>query len=263
MWSSSDKKLNTILRFIGADTMMSVEQFISIINTRSFLTFESEKQVVSFFDDYINTFFLNSLNVDVENIRYYTGIAFNGVNAILREIWNYDRNGILTEDKRKECIKLSDDLSEALSKVPNCLPTNIKSYRGVGLSSFKTYGINSIRELKNMIGQYYYESGFMSTSLLRERSFFNRELEWHDSCNIEIEYYIPQECNDGLPLITSELSYSKVQSEFLINKGSLSKIIDVDISEDETKAYIKAILVPKKIWDLSYAKQQMETQRSK
>ncbi len=41
-------------------------------------------------------------------------------------------------------------------------------------------------------------------------------------CNIEIEYLIPEESNDGITLINDDLSYPKVQSEYLINKSSLS-----------------------------------------
>ena len=60
---------------------------------------------------------------------------------------------------------------------------------------------------------------------------------------------IPCESNDGMPLIDDNLSYSKKQNEFLINKGSVSKIVDVRINSEKTKAYVKAILVPQKILD--------------
>ena len=155
-------------------------------------------------------------------------------------------------------MKHAEGLSVALMKVPNSLPSNIRTYRGVGISSFKDYNISNIAELENLRGQYYYESGFTSTSLLRDRSFFDRELEWHYSCNIEIEYFIPQECSEGLPLIKSDLSYSKEQSEFLIDKGCLSKIIDVEVSKDGTKAYLKAVVIPRRVWNMTYVKNEVK-----
>ena len=42
--------------------------------------------------------------------------------------------------------------------------------------------------------------------------------------------------------------------EYLINKSSLSKIIDVKISSDGKLAYIKAVLIPQKMWNITYNK---------
>ena len=257
MQVSSNKKLNTLFRFIGQDTMSNVEEFVSGVASRDFISFDTEEQITSFFKDYMDSFYSNSSTTDIDNIRYYTGIAFNEVNELLRGMWDYNKSGMLSDDKKSELIGYSNEISNTLSKVPSNLPSDIKVYRGVSLSSFRDYGINSLEDLKNMIGNYYYESGFTSTSLLRDKSFFDRKLEWHNNCNIEIEYSIPKECSDGLPLITDELSYSKVQSEYLINKGSLSKIIDVSFSDDGTKAYLKAVYIPKKIWDKTFEENQI------
>ena len=60
---------------------------------------------------------------------------------------------------------------------------------------------------------------------------------------------IPEEVNGIIPLINDDLSYSKGQSELLINKGSLSKVVDVLLNSDKTKAYIKVVLIPKKIYE--------------
>ena len=73
-------------------------------------------------------------------------------------------------------------------------------------------------------------------------------------CNIEIEYLIPEESNDGITLINDDLSYPKVQSEYLINKSSLSQIIDVKVSPDGKLAHMKSVLIPKKMWNIIYNK---------
>lgn len=248
---SRSKRINMILRLIGSNAINSIEEFIQKINSREFLAFVSENQLEDNFKEYMRTFNSSHSLQAIESIRYYTGYAFNDINSILRNTWSYEKNGLLTDQKRKEIMEIISAVEQVMSTLP-VLEKDIKVYRGVSLNCFKDYGINSIQDLINLKGEFYFESGFTSTSLLRDKSFFDRELDWHEKCNIEIEYLVSKECNDGLPLLSDELSYSKIQSEYLINKGSLFKIIDVSISEDQTKAYLKMILLPQKIWNLSY-----------
>ena len=111
------------------------------------------------------------------------------------------------------------------------------------LNNNKTYFTEQEMNLEN---SYYFESEFTSTSLIREKNFFKRELEYHNFDNIEIEYLIPEEANDGMPLITDDLSFSKSQSEFSLNRDSLTKIITVDVNNDKNCTYMKAVLLPQK-----------------
>ena len=75
--------------------------------------------------------------------------------------------------------------------------------------------------------------------------------------DIEIEYYIPKECNEALPLINDNLSYTKGQNELLIDKSSLTKIVDVNIVDG--KAYLKAVVLLRKMWDKGYENEQRMT----
>ena len=245
------KKLDLILKYIGNEKLSEINVFASEVNKREFIEFSSLEEVKAFFIDYLAEFYNNNSINDIDTIRAYTGIAFRRFNSVLRGTWNYDTNGLLTDDAKVEYLNLANKLSECIER-SSTLPTNIKTYRGVSLDSFKDYGISSLEDLKSLVNKYYYESGFTSTSLVRDKSFFNRELENHEFCNIEIEYLIPEEANDGIPLIDDNLSYSKVQNEYLINKGSLSKIIDVKISPDGKLAYMKAVLIPQKMWNITY-----------
>jgi hypothetical protein len=43
-----------------------------------------------------------------------------------------------------------------------------------------------------------------------------------------------------------------MQNEFLLNNGSLSKVIDVKIDENNNTAVLLVVLVPKKIYDKNY-----------
>ena len=247
------KKLDLILKYIGNEQLSEINAFASEVNKREFMDFSSLEEVRAFFTDYLADFYNNNSISDIDNIRAYTGIAFRRFNSVLRGTWNYDTNGLLTDDAKVEYLNLANKLSECIER-SSTLPTNIKTYRGVSLERFKDYGITSLEDLNSLENKYYYDSGFTSTSLVRDKSFFNRELENHELCNIEIEYLIPEEANDGIPLIDDNLSYSKVQNEYLINKGSLSKIIDVEISPDGKLAYIKTVLIPQKMWNITYNK---------
>lgn len=250
---NDQKSLNLILKYLGNDKVTELDSFVENVKRKDFIEFSSIEEVRTFFIDYLTDFYNNNSKSDIDNIRTYTGIAFKRFNSLLRGIWNYDTNGLLTNEMKSEYLNSANKLSECIAKSSH-LPSNIKTYRGVSLDSFKGYGISSLENLKSLKNKYYYESGFTSTSLIRDMSFFNRELEYHEFCNIEIEYLIIEEANDGIPLINDDLSYSKMQSEYLINKGSLSKIIDVEISPDGKLAHIKAVLIPKKLWDISYNK---------
>ena len=247
------KTVNLILKYIGIDKQTELDTFVNDVSKRNFVEFSFLEEVSAFFVDYLADFYNNNSRSDIDNIRAYTGIAFRRFNSVLRGIWNYDTNGLFTDDVKNKYLDYADKLSECIERL-STLPTNIKTYRGVSLERFKDYGITSLEDLNSLENKYYYDSGFTSTSLVRDKSFFNRELENHELCNIEIEYLIPEEANDGIPLIDDNLSYSKVQNEYLINKGSLSKIIDVEISPDGKLAYIKTVLIPQKMWNITYNK---------
>lgn len=252
-YNSQNRVTNSVLRLIGEDTMDNVDKYTEEVIDRSYKTFNSTEEIKSFFDNYLLSFYSNSNLDDIENIRYYTGTSFKEINAVLRGNWNYEVNGLLTEDKKNEYLNIARDLSNSMDKNTE-LPSNIKVYRGVTLDSFKSYGINSISDLKSMVGQYFYERGFTSTSLLRESSAFNSNSDYWKDRNIEIEYLIPSEFSEGVPLITKDLCYTGVEHEFLINTGCLSKIVDV-IVDNDNKVYITAVVIPKKIWEKGYADQ--------
>ena len=243
---TAKEKLNMILKYMGKESLHNIDLLVVNQVNQSYMSFSSEEQLKSVFEDYMNTFYDTSSNQDIDTLRYYTGIAYREVNPILRGYWNYEESGLLTEEKKEKAIKLSEDIDKIISSVAP-LPFPLRVYRGVNLDSFKDYGVSSLDDLLKLKDQYYYDESFVSTSLLRDRSFFDRDLDWHKKCNIEIEYLVPENSNDGIPLISDALSYSKNQTEFLINKGSLSKIVDVSIDSQNQVAYLKAVLVPKKL----------------
>ena len=100
-----------------------------------------------------------------------------------------------------------------------------------------------------MEGKYFYDAGFTSTSLVRKKSLYNTEAFQIGKRNIEIEYLIPEECHDGALLLDEFTSHYKAENEYLINSRSLIRIVSVDINKQDNTAFLRAVLIPKKIWD--------------
>lgn len=178
-------------------------------------------------------------------IKGYTGLNSKKINAILRNNWNYEEHGKKTIEEEQ---KIRNDISIIDEIISNFPPNNnaFITYRGTTLQSFKKYGINSLEDLKDLNNKFLYEEGYTSTSLMEEQSYYNKEI-YGKINNVEIRYIIPPNSNDGIPLNSSELSYSPNQQEYLIERNSLSKVIDVKI--EESSAVITVVLIPKTIWN--------------
>lgn len=237
-----------ILRCLGEEKRNELNYFINDSLNEEYLEFIDENQIYDLLSEMVINY-IDKLSIsELADLRFYTGYDFRNINNTMRGKWNYEENGLLTNEKKDRYKKLGESIYNVINKFPP-INLNIKAYRGVSIRAFYDYGINSLDELSAMEGQYIYESGFSSTSLLRSHSFFEKELEWGDWCNIEIEYFIPSTCQDGAILLSDVLSYSKGQMEYVINSGSLSKITAVEIDKENNRAKLKAILIPKKIWD--------------
>ncbi len=181
---------------------------------------------------------------EAEDLRRYTGIEHKAINSVLRGYWNYDELGRKTPEKEAEVRESADRISEIIKKTPK-LHSHLKTYRGTNLDNFRGYGVENLEDLKNLDGQFFFEPGFTSTSLSREDSFFDREFEdtYRKKADIEIEYLIPSGSQDGVALVDDQLSYSKNQKEYLIDKGSLCRIMEVETSGETAK--IVMTLIPK------------------
>lgn len=95
-----------------------------------------------------------------------------------------------------------------------------------------------------------YEEGFTSTSLIKEKSFYQRDVyTLTGKPNILIECFIPASSDDGIPLVMDDVSYSKGKCEFVINSSSLFKVIDVSVDELHQTASMKVLLIPEKVWN--------------
>lgn len=235
-----------IKRELGPKKCDEIDIFLSDILKREYLEITAKN--IDTLKEYTSNFLENITDDELLELRSYTGYYYKFINAILRNNWNYDINGKLDENLKNDYYNRANKIYEVINKFPN-IPMNFKTYRGVNLEPFKKYGITTIEELMFMNDKLFYEDAFTSTSVIKENCYFNKELECVNFANILIEYYIPEESKDGALLINDFLSYSKGQTEYVINRGCLTKIFDVIISEDKKTAIIKAALIPKSLWN--------------
>lgn len=222
--------------------------YVSDVLDREYLTLENDDEVNEVFGAMASEFTMGLTYKEALSLRSYTGFSHKEINALLRGKWNYEQHGQLTDEKRRDYTATGEDVEKVVFKFPP-LERNVKTYRGVTLAQFRDYGIHSLEDLIAMQGKYFYDSGFTSTSLVRKSSLYNTKAFQIGNRNIEIEYLIPEECHDGALLLDDYTSHYKAENEYLINSGSLIRIISVDIDQKNNTAFLRAVLVPKKIWD--------------
>lgn len=237
-----------IFKYLEAGKEEEIDIFIGDSLNQEYISLESDEEVLELFSDMSYDFTSKLSYQDALNLRSYTGFSHKEINAILRDNWNYEQHGRLTQEKKAEYNEIASEVEKIIFRFPT-LERNLKTYRGVTLAQFKSYGITSLEDLIHMEGKYFYDSGFSSTSLVRKNSLYNTEAFQIGKRNIEIEYLIPESCHDGALLLNELTSHYKSETEYLINSGSLVKIISVDIDKKNNTAFLRAVLIPKKIWD--------------
>lgn len=242
------KMTDTILRYIGDEKKYEIEEYVDEVKLQKFMEIDSQESLQSIFKDNIDEFLSNITQDELLDLRSYTGYNFKNINAILRNNWTYEENGLLDFETKKRFYDLSNKISSILNKFPS-LPYNFTAYRGTTLDSFSKYGITSISDLKSLEGNYMFEEGFTSTSVIEDTCYFNKTLDTGKNYNVEIKYLISPEYDEGALLLNNDMSYSINQNEYLINKCSLSKVIDVKINEKLNQAILIVVLVPRKKWD--------------
>ena len=246
------KNVRRIFKFLDDNTKRNIDEYIKYAMTRNYSFFnckEDFENIFSFIDEY-----LESISEDnLLEIRSYTGYNFRNINNILRGTWNYDENGLLTDEIKNNNLHAADVISKEIAKFPHP-QANFVTYRGSNIKGFHKYGITELSDLKNLKDKFLYEEGFTSTSFMENSCFFGKQNEYGKNCNIEVRYFITDECNDGIFLANSYLSYSDNQNEYLLDKNTLSKVINVDIDSNNNTAVISAIVIPKKLWNLVEAR---------
>ena len=244
MVKGESRKVNSFFRFIRDEDIINIDEFVLNSLIKDYAKYNSIHEVKENFSipGYISY-------DDASKIRAFTGTNYFDINSALRGRWTYHENG---NDSRKESVLLD------ASKIKNIIARNSTSYgdfiayRGVSLSYFSEYGVESLDDLHCLEGRFMLDSGLVSTALIPEQSFFGKNIEGNKKYNVMIQYFIPGEFTDGIYIGNNSIfSYHPEEQEYLINANNISKVIGVKINEDET-AVLQAVMIPKSLYDDYY-----------
>ena len=228
-----------IMKHMPSSTKDNIDDFIASIDLSRIET--------PSFTEQLKAFEATNRNYEQGTLKEYTlKPGYNFINSILRNRLNYEEHGIVTEEEKSYYLERAYEISEIIHSFPKTTSTFF-TYRGTDLNEFSKYDIHSIDELEKMKGNYLYEQGFTSTSISRESSFFDKQLA-SGFKNIEIKYIIPENSNEGIPLLDIAYSYCPEEEEYLLDCSSLSKVLDV--KTDGNKGYLTVALIPKQIWNV-------------
>ena len=252
---SKDFSTKYILKYIGEDGIAEIDNYVEQMNTENYRMFNNDKEIDDYFLDYHADLNRNLTYEEINNIKDYTNRCYSRINDLLKNKWNYDINGRLTESDEQEYRKMASGIDRIIFKSPS-IPENIVVFRGVNISTFYDFGINNLESLAEMKGQYMYQQGFTSTSLTQKSCLYGQK-NWYGNINIVMEIMIPKDNNEGMVLDSNTSVYDE-EKEYLITSGALIKIIDVNIIGNEAK--IKAMYIPKRIWDRNYIPVESNTQ---
>lgn len=247
----TNKYIDRILRFISDEDKTNIDYFYIESLNRNYQRIESNEEALNL---------LENDNISYEESDFllnYSGFNYKHINAVLRDTWNYEENGDI--NKANEYRLLANRLQQVIMTHPTKLNDNINVYRGVDLSYFRQYGIESLEDLKSLEGKHMLDRGFVSTSVQENKCFFKKENDLGLNYNVKIEYMVPCEFKDGIYL-NGATSYTPMQEEFLINSSNLARVSNVIINEDNT-AVIKATLIPKELYDDYYKNKVTQEQK--
>lgn len=243
--------IESFLRFIREDDKVNMEYFYLESLTRQYQKIDNTSEIESL----LTPEELSQEESDA--LLNYSGFNYKHINALLRGTWNYEENGDISKAESHQIS--ATYLKELISKRPTILNDNIIVYRGVDISYFKEYGIESIQDLKSLENNYMLDRGFVSTSIQEDTCFYKKDNCLGLNYNIKIEYMVPQEFKDGI-LLGKSTSYSPNQQEFLINSANLAKVSNVTVNDDNT-AVVRTMLIPKELYDNYYRNKSNKTEQ--
>lgn len=238
------RNVNRFLRFISDEDKSNVDEFVLNGLIRDYSRYTSVLEVKECFSNpgYITY-------DQATDIRGFTGTNYFDINSALRGRWSYHENG--NDSRKDEFLMKATKIKSIIASNPVSYG-NFITYRGVSLSYFSEYGIDSLEDLSSLDGKFMLDAGLVSTTLLPEQSFFGKEIEKGKKYNVMIEYMVPSEFSDGIYIGDNpSFSYHPDEQEYLINAGNISKVTGVKINDDGT-AIVKAVMVPKSLYDDYY-----------
>ena len=229
-----------IMNSLSEERQNAFDSFCGECSSRSYEKFEDIDKALMFVS-------LPVLNDDDKlSLSHYSGFSYFSLNRAIKNKWTYEENG--TQERFNEYKKYAEDSQAAITNNQSSIG-NAKVYRGVPLKYFRDYGINSLDELECLKGKFLVDEGFVSTSLVEDDCFYRKDPRNGINYNVMIEYSVPEEFTDGIVMVGE--SHFTGESEYLINTWNLAQVNDV--VRDGDGVIIKALLVPKHIYDEYYS----------
>lgn len=236
-----------ILKEIG-ENIVNIDKYLDLAIKEQPFVFKTQSDV----SEYSQNITQHLTYDELMEIKYYTGFSYGKINSLKRGVWDYDKLGLQTKEIKREYEEAGKNLEKIINKVEP-LPTNMVTYRGCDLKCFWRFGVHSLEELSELKDAYIYDSAFISTSLLKEKCFFKENIPEYSNNNIFIEYLVLKDSADGIFIPSSYYDY---ETEYLLNCGSLSKIVDVQVDLEKQTAHLKIVLVPRKVWNREYLQEE-------
>lgn len=230
-----------------------VKDFLMDTANRDFHQFDNPIDLDAFseaYSEFIDRFLTDA---DKSALKNYSGFGYKVINQVARGHWDYDILGRQTPEALHQAQESIADLSQAIARIPSP-GVDLVAHRGTNLDSFRSYGINSLSELKDLEGRFFLKEGFTSTSLSPSKSFAGQDFDdpLRRACDISVIYRIPKEAKETIGLLSSETAYNPEQSELLIDKGSLFYISSAELSPDRSSAQLEMTLIPRDLYDPAY-----------
>ena len=125
-----NRKLNILLKLLGEEKLQEINSYVSEVFLNDFCEYQDKEQVLNSFEEKMNAFSHELTDIELMDLRSYTGYNFKNINAILRGNWNYEENGLLNQEVEAKYRSLARNIENITDKFPK-LDTNFVVFRGV------------------------------------------------------------------------------------------------------------------------------------
>lgn len=166
---------------------------------------------------------------DNPNINRYSGSAYEILNPMLRGGKKFEKIQKYNKIDIQEYEKLSDGISNELSKFK--LPTPLNLTRCVRDVDYITGTTSSLEDMKKAIGSTYIEKGFTSTTICSDTML---PFGIGSPTQTTLEIYAPQNTKGAYIF---KMSDHPSEFEFLIDKNTTFKIVDAGERDIEVRNF--------------------------
>lgn len=241
MEKGTSKDVTSVFRMIDADDQMNISNFCRTCFGREYKRFTNSDAALIHCDS------TKGYSIEArDTFTNYSGFNYRWINACARGRWNYEKHGHCKEREKYEVM--ASALRETIEDNQRSIG-NVMVFRGVPLSYFSEYGIETLEDLKSLEGGFLLDKGFVSTSLVEDSCYYRKPNELGLNYNVKIEYLVPEEFEDGVSI--GNVSYCLGQNEYLINVWNMAHVVDVSMDGNDG-AIVRAQLIPKYVYDKAY-----------